>query len=162
MKDGVGQIHFAARKAFTHGYDGADTYEDKTIFCNAGDFTFAWYETGSDYSISGLTAVDDDIENKATNTIKFPTLSFYTDASKAGSDTDHLVLDGETKDFYYKVVETSSNVATVNGKNVSKTVSCLIRFLPRQDSAMRIILYIRRILMYLCLASNSLLVLSST
>ncbi len=121
MKDGVGQIHFAARKAFTHGYDGADTYEDKTIFCNAGDFTFAWYETGSDYSISGLTPVKGNIENQATNTIKFPTLSFYTDASKAGSDTDHLVLDGETKDFYYKVVETSSNVATVNGKTVSKS-----------------------------------------
>ena len=121
MKDGVGQIHFAARKAFTHGYDGADTYEDKTIFCNAGAFTFAWYETGSDYSISGLTPVKDNIKNQATNTIKFPTLSFYTDASKAGSDTDHLVLDGETKDFYYKVVETSSNVATLNGKNVSKS-----------------------------------------
>ncbi|MBR6210937.1 MAG: hypothetical protein IKQ81_07270, partial [Clostridiales bacterium] len=120
MLDGVGQIHFAARKAFTHDYDGKATTEDKTIFCNAEDYKFAWYETGSDYDISSTNSklIKNDIGNQATNTIKFPTLTFYTDATQAGTDTDHLVLEGESKDFYYKVVEVSG-VTSLGGKTVS-------------------------------------------
>ncbi|MCR5614581.1 MAG: DUF5979 domain-containing protein, partial [Saccharofermentans sp.] len=124
MKDGVGQIHFAARKAFTHDYDGKNTLEDKTVFCSKDDFTFAWYETDSSYSITGLSPIDNP-KNQATNTIKFPTLTFYTDATKANGDTDHLVLEGQSKDFYYKVIETSSEISSINGKPVSVSSGCI-------------------------------------
>jgi hypothetical protein len=124
MKDGVGQIHFAARKAFTHDYDGKNTLEDKTVFCSKDDFTFAWYETDSSYSITGLSPIDNP-KNQATNTIKFPTLTFYTDATKANGDTDHLVLEGQSKDFYYKVIETSSEISSIDGKPVSLSSGCI-------------------------------------
>ena len=75
--DGVGQIHFAARKAITDMFNGSQTVENCSIFLEHDIFTFNWYETGSDYDITGLTPTYT-TTNQATNTVKFDTLTFRT------------------------------------------------------------------------------------
>ena len=117
QKDNKGEIHFAARKAFTHNYHGKDTLEDTTVFCGKDLFKFNWYETGSDYAISGLPI--DTIGNKATNTVKFPVLTFYSD--DAHKTDPHFVGVGDSEDFYFVITEDSGstgieNVELSNGK----------------------------------------------
>gem|GEM_PF-6345678 len=81
MTDKEGQIHFAARKTFTDEIpnepDGSGLFkpvEDTSVYSEAGDFVFNWYETDANYNFDGVEPVA--VENKATNTVKFPTLTF--------------------------------------------------------------------------------------
>ncbi|MBP0954171.1 MAG: hypothetical protein J6M90_00850, partial [Oscillospiraceae bacterium] len=117
MTDKEGQIHFAARKTFTDEFptetDEKDRYrpvEDKSIFSKAGDFSFNWYETGSNYKADDLTPTV--VSNQATNTIKFPTLTFYTD--EAHSSDAHYIPNGSTKTFYYLVNEVGAGTVKNN------------------------------------------------
>ncbi len=110
QKDNKGEIHFAARKAFTHNYHGKDTLEDTTVFCGEDLFKFNWYETGSDYAISGLPI--DTIGNKATNTVKFPVLTFYSD--DAHKTDPHFVGVGDSEDFYFVITEDSGSTGVEN------------------------------------------------
>ncbi|MBR6897835.1 MAG: hypothetical protein IKN24_06665, partial [Lachnospiraceae bacterium] len=74
MRDGAGQIHFAARKALTDRFDGENTVEDKSALVAADTFSFDFFET-----TSGSEVLVGTVKNFATNTIKFPTLTFYND-----------------------------------------------------------------------------------
>ncbi|HBZ52896.1 MAG TPA: hypothetical protein DEO82_03890, partial [Eubacterium sp.] len=80
LSDGKNQIHFAVRKAFTEDYDGEQTVENKTVTSSSGEYTFNWYETDSTYSTAGKTPIT--VSNKATNTVKFPMLQFYSEVDK--------------------------------------------------------------------------------
>ena len=75
--EGIGQMHFAARKAFTESY--TTVKEDTTITMKEGDYKFTLYKTGSNYNTSaaGVTVVGT-AQNDAQSKIKFPTLSFET------------------------------------------------------------------------------------
>ena len=81
MTDEEGQIHFAARKTFTDEIpnepDGNGLFkpvEDTSVYSEAGDFVFNWYETDASYNLDGVEPFA--AENQATNTVKFPTLTF--------------------------------------------------------------------------------------
>ncbi|MBR1471594.1 MAG: hypothetical protein IJ600_08135, partial [Lachnospiraceae bacterium] len=87
-KDGAGQIHFASRKTFTNLYNKKDTKENTTISSEQGKYSFNWYETNSSYNTSGITPTV--VSNQATNTIKFPTLSFYSDTVKTEYSANNI------------------------------------------------------------------------
>ena len=76
-KDTQGQMHFAARKAYTHSFNDNPLIEDTTIYNAENEYSFDFYETGSDFNISGKTPQT--VSNNAKNKIKFPVLTF-TDA----------------------------------------------------------------------------------
>ena len=80
LNDGVGQVHFAARKSFTHAYNGKDTVEDTTIFTEKDAFKFNWYETDRTYNTNGKTP--EVVSNESTNKIQFPKLEFYNSKTK--------------------------------------------------------------------------------
>ncbi|MBR6403012.1 MAG: hypothetical protein IKS48_06465, partial [Eubacterium sp.] len=85
LDDGVGQIHFAARKSFTHAYNGKDTLEDTTIYAEKDDYSFNWYETERNYDITGKTPQV--VSNESTNKIQFPKLEFYNSKTKTKYDS---------------------------------------------------------------------------
>ncbi len=115
MHDGKGEIHFAARKSFTDAWNGASTKENTSVFSNAGDYSFNWYETDASYSTNGRTPVV--VKNQATNTIKFPTLHFYMDNDHK-SDPNYIA-DNDSKVFYYLVTEVDAG-SYKNGVQISK------------------------------------------
>ncbi len=115
MRDGKGEIHFAARKSFTHAWNAANTKEDTTVFTEAGKYSFNWYETNSRFSTSSRTPIV--VSNQATNTIKFPTIHFYTDS--AHSSDAHYIKN--SKKFYFLITEVGAGtykdgVETSKGK----------------------------------------------
>ncbi len=116
MRDGVGQIHFASRKSFTREWNGNNTKEDKTIFSKAGDYVFNWYETGADFNENGKTPVQ--TANQATNTVKFPILTFYASLyeAKENNAVDYYIPEGQSKTFYYKVTEKDTGVIKNNAE----------------------------------------------
>ncbi|MBQ1489374.1 MAG: hypothetical protein IIZ41_11545, partial [Lachnospiraceae bacterium] len=116
MRDGVGQIHFASRKSFTREWNGNNTKEDKTIFSKAGDYVFNWYETGADFNENGKTPVQ--TANQATNTVKFPILTFYSSLyeAKENNAVDYYIPEGQSKTFYYKVTEKDTGVIKNNAE----------------------------------------------
>ncbi|MBR6256989.1 MAG: hypothetical protein IKR23_06365 [Lachnospiraceae bacterium] len=114
MHDGIGEIHFAARKSFTHAWNGQNTEEDTGIFTNAGDYSFNWYETDAKYNTSGVTPTV--VKNQATNAIKFPTLHFYTDS--AHSSDKNYIANGGNKVFHYVITEVGAGTYK-NGVQIS-------------------------------------------
>ena len=75
--EGIGQMHFAARKTFTGSL--STVAEDTTISMKEGDYKFNLYKTGADYNTgaSGVSIVGT-AQNDGQSKIKFPTLSFET------------------------------------------------------------------------------------
>ena len=119
LSDKVGQIHFAARKSFTHEYNGMNTVEDETVFSPAGKYNFKWYENDSNFSITDPGNDYVPVANTATNKLQFPTLTFYSslaDAEAAG-DTDHYIASSET--FYYSVREVGAGEKNDDGVTLS-------------------------------------------
>lgn len=116
MRDEKGEIHFAARKSFTHAWNGENTEEDTTIFTTANTYSFNWYETDSKYSTNSRMPVV--VKNQATNTVKFPTIHFYTDT--AHTSDPHYVKEGSTgKDFYFLITEVGAGTIK-NGVEISR------------------------------------------
>ncbi|SCW69538.1 hypothetical protein SAMN02910456_02646, partial [Ruminococcaceae bacterium YRB3002] len=129
LRDGVGQIHFAARKSFTHNWDGENTVEDETIYTPEHNYEFMWYENDSSFSITDPGDDYEPVWNNATNKLLFPTLQFYTDLQKAKDandpmdpahpedDNDRMHYVATEKTYYYTVREVGAG--TVNADDVS-------------------------------------------
>ncbi|MBR2749746.1 MAG: hypothetical protein IKD90_01270, partial [Clostridiales bacterium] len=92
IDNGESDLHFAARKAFTQNKTGVPE-EDNSIQLSAGDYTFTFQETESDYQKTIGTATT--VKNDAFSKITFPTLKYKA------SDIDPVV--GET--HYYVIKE---------------------------------------------------------
>ena len=101
MRDGKGEIHFSARKVYTHKWDGENTKEDTSVFTEPNTYGFNWYETDQTYSTKGRKPVV--VYNQATNNIKFPTIHFYTDP--AYSRDSKYIGKNNQKTFYYVINE---------------------------------------------------------
>ncbi|MCR4845246.1 MAG: DUF5979 domain-containing protein, partial [Eubacterium sp.] len=123
MKDGVGQIHFAARKGFTHEWDGKATAEDTTIFAAEEEYKFKWFENDKNFSKDETDPTKYvEVKNTKTSKLQFPTLSFYTkeqDAIDAGEET-HYIAEGEEKEYYYTVRELNAGTKTSDGIYISE------------------------------------------
>nr|MCR5214259.1 hypothetical protein [Eubacterium sp.] len=121
LKDGVGEIHFAARKAFTHAWDGEATVEDTTIYAEKDTYSFKWFENNENFSKEDETDSDKYkiITNTATDKLQFPTLSFYTDRDKASeaNDLNHYIENEEV--FYYTVREMDAGKTNSDGIYIS-------------------------------------------
>ena len=125
--DEEGQIHFSAKKTFTDDINVVNPIQDYTVKSKAGDFTFYFYETGSDYNIEKGKLVEKkvkgntvEIVNEGTNKIKFPTLCFYTDEEH--KDSDYYIpatKDANSKTFYYVVKEKGAGTRTSKGIKIS-------------------------------------------
>ncbi|MBO4389778.1 MAG: hypothetical protein J5825_02845, partial [Lachnospiraceae bacterium] len=129
--DHMGQIHFAARKAFTHsgqitGPDENGLYsvvEDTTVPSSAGDFTFIWQEYNKiSFPFNPLMTwyqadpnSTKEISNKSTSKLIFPTLTFYSD--EAHSDDHYYVEKGSQKDFYFRISEKNAGTENNGIKN---------------------------------------------
>ena len=104
-EDKDNQLHFRLRKSFTHDWKNGNTTPDTSVDIKEGDYTFEWYETGSDYKTDGKTP--ELKANEATSYVKFPVLTFYgneEEANKANA-SNYYVQEGTTKSFYYVVKE---------------------------------------------------------
>ncbi|MBO6298201.1 MAG: hypothetical protein J6N53_05090, partial [Lachnospiraceae bacterium] len=76
IQDGNGEIHFAARKAFTTDYTASgEPVEDKSVKTSAGTYSFQFYKC-ADSSYSSPVPYGDAVTNQDTNKIHFPTLTF--------------------------------------------------------------------------------------
>ncbi|MBR1444952.1 MAG: hypothetical protein IJ583_15645, partial [Firmicutes bacterium] len=121
--DTEGQIHFAARKAFTNAYAAKETIEDMTAFSEKGDYKFHFYETGADYSTDGMDEIvkydkndnEQTIVNEATNKIKFPVLTFYTSDEDAPSGKEKYVVSENSSKTYYYVIKEYNSGEVVDG-----------------------------------------------
>ncbi|MBR4580681.1 MAG: hypothetical protein IKO32_05560, partial [Lachnospiraceae bacterium] len=123
MTDVEGEIHFAARKSFTHNWDGKGTAEDTTIYSPADTYSFMWYENEEGYGIEE-PANYDVIKNTGTNKLTFPKLKFFTDADKAAAEglSSHYIPEGEdnAKKFYYTIREIGAGTVNADGIYLSK------------------------------------------
>ena len=105
INDGYGEIHFAARKAFTDDYttDG-NPVPDQSVSTSAGSYSFQFYQCADD-KYSSPRAYGDPVSNQDTGKIHFPKLTFTP------SDDGHT--------YYYLIKEQGAgNVVNENGAKV--------------------------------------------
>ncbi len=130
-EDNLHQMHLSFRKAFTRDWKGSrstETYtipdEDSSVYFEAGDYSFEFYETGADYNTSGKKATV--IKNEATSYVKTPSLTFYASQEEADKDTENTYKyviptikdQSNSKEFYYVIKEANAG-QTINNVEVS-------------------------------------------
>ncbi|MBR3517390.1 MAG: hypothetical protein IKO10_13880, partial [Lachnospiraceae bacterium] len=108
INDGNGEIHFAARKAFTTDYDkaGSESAEVKSIQSSANTYAFQMYSADSSYG--SLSAIGSPVGNQETNKIHLPKITYTPDDN------------GKT--FYYVIKEEGAGTKVVDhGATVEKS-----------------------------------------
>ena len=115
LDDNAGEIHFAARKGFTHKFDGKGTVEDTTVYAEKETYEFKWFENDENFSKTDSTGPDaETVYNTATDKLQFPKLSFYSDENEYNNrDTEKVkhawYIPKDTEEtFYFTVKETGT------------------------------------------------------